>query len=121
MQRDFELMRKILLFAESINSTSRYEELLIDDYSDDAVNHNLQILIDQGYIRESGVYRLISSTNISGNAITHTGHDFLDAARNGTIWRKAMDRVAGTTGSVSLEVLKALLIDQARKLLSLPD
>jgi hypothetical protein len=42
--------------------------------------------------------------------MTWAGHEFLDAAREDTRWKKAMDIVRDKGRSVTFEVLKALLI-----------
>ena len=41
--------------------------------------------------------------------LTWAGHDFLDAARNDTIWSKAMDRAKTVGGTLSFEILKKVL------------
>ncbi|KCZ96954.1 hypothetical protein HPO_17435 [Hyphomonas polymorpha PS728] len=120
MKRDMELIRKILLFVEGIDNVSRFERLEVAGYSSDAIYHHVRILLDQGYLREKGgVSFTYDGVAISGGAMTYEGHDFLDAARSDTIWRKAMDKVTDTTGSVSIDVLKALLIDIGKQTLGL--
>lgn len=115
MKRDMELIRKILLFVESIESTTQFELLKIDGYSFDAICHHVELLIGQGLLRAELVEEDYDGISIGADAMTYEGHDFLDAARNDTIWRKAMDKVAGTTGSVSVDVLKAILADLGKK------
>jgi hypothetical protein len=47
--------------------------------------------------------------------LTWEGHDFLDAARSETIWKKVMNKVKDSTGTVAFEVLKALLIAASKE------
>jgi hypothetical protein len=51
--------------------------------------------------------------------LTWQGHEFLDAARNDTIWRKATGKLVAVTGGTSLEVLKELLIAGAKQAVGL--
>jgi len=121
MKRDMELIRKILLHVEAIDSIGGAKPVAIDGYTADAIFHHTRLLLDQGYLRErGGISFTTHGVHATGGAMTYEGHDFLDAARNDTIWRKALDRIAGTTGSVSLDVLKALLADFGKKALGLP-
>ena len=46
----------------------------------------------------------------SAISLTWQGHEFLDAARNDTIWRKAKKKVLETTGGLAFDVLKAALL-----------
>jgi len=45
------------------------------------------------------------------------GHDFLDAARDISIWLKAKKTITDKTQTVSFEVLKAVLVQIAKKLI----
>jgi hypothetical protein len=42
-------------------------------------------------------------------ALTWEGHEFLDATKNETVWNKTKQLIADKGGSISIEVLKALL------------
>ena len=120
MKRDMELVRKILLFVEKIDNTVRLEPLEIEGYSHDAIDHHTRILIEQGYLREKGgISFSMDGISVGGGAMTYEGHDFLDAARNETIWRKITDQVGSTVGSTSIAVIKSLLEDYAKQRLGL--
>jgi len=41
--------------------------------------------------------------------LTYGGHEFLDAARNDTVWEKAKTAVVKSTGVLTLEGLKVAL------------
>ena len=47
--------------------------------------------------------------------LTWAGHEFLDAARDETRYRKAVRRVVDCTGGLIFEVLKALLVEEAKR------
>jgi len=46
--------------------------------------------------------------------LTWDGHEFLDAARNPSLWERAKCTALKQTGGLSLEVLKSVLIDLAK-------
>lgn len=50
-------------------------------------------------------------------SLTWQGHEFLDMARNDTIWKKAFDIIKDKGGNVTLEILKVLLPEIAKKMI----
>jgi hypothetical protein len=52
--------------------------------------------------------------------LTWAGHEFLDAARNNSVWNKAKSAIVEKGGAVSFEILKAYLTARGRELLGLP-
>lgn len=120
MKRDMELVRKILLHVETIENIGGYVPLVIQGYTNDAIFHHTRLLLDAGYLKaKGGVSFSFDGVSVTGGAMTYEGHDFLDAARSDTIWRQALDKISTTTGSVSLDVVKAVLIDFGKKALGL--
>lgn len=118
MQRDMELIRKILKKIEE----SEYD--LANDVS-------MQPLYDEGY-QEKIVTRhvdllvqrnLVEAIDISSGGdlsyyiqgLTWDGHEFLSSAKNDTIWKKAKSIVIDKTGGLSFEVLKGVLIQLGKK------
>jgi hypothetical protein len=116
MVRDWELVRAILLATESsppqtmASPNVSSEPLRIDGYDDLVVTQHVVLLEQKGlvtanYITANGVGR-VHARNVQ---LTWDGHEFLDNARNDTIWRKSQD-IAKRAGSVSFDVLKAILV-----------
>jgi hypothetical protein len=52
--------------------------------------------------------------------LTWKGHEFLDAARNDTIWKKALGNIKKAGVQVTLPVLEEVLKKAAKELLGLP-
>jgi len=111
MKRDMNLIRLLLLETEG-------EEPKPDlgGYTEAQLVYHSALLIEAklvhgSVLKESGGE--IASTITSG--LTWAGHEFLDAARNDTIWKQATDKLkqAGVqvTVSVMQELLKKLLKD----------
>lgn len=115
MKRDADLARQILLETENIPFDGGVHEIKILGYSAEEIAYHLLLARDAG---------LLEVKDLSGNEyvmvrvtrLTHDGHEFLDAARSDTIWKKAKDTVLKNTGTLTLEALKitlAMLMKQA--------
>jgi hypothetical protein len=52
--------------------------------------------------------------------LTWAGHEFIESARNDTIWRKAKRKLGDTIGGVPFEILKPRLIRLGREAIGLP-
>ena len=48
-------------------------------------------------------------------SLTWQGHEFIEAARNDTFWKKAKKIVFSKSGALSIDVVKALLIAMAKE------
>src|SRR5687768_4524948 len=113
MKRDMELIRKILLAAEEGKGIKKGLRPEIDGYEDEVVQSHV------GLLRQKGLVNAIDASSLDGEAyiitgLTWEGHDFIEAARNETVWRKAVQVVMEKGGGITLEVMKELL----KKLLS---
>ena len=99
-------MRDLLLLAEADGDDS---ELCLK-YGREVVAGHAAILVDAGLV-EGAVACGSSGKPIASEIIrlTWAGHEFLDNARNDTIWNKAMATVKAKSLSVSFEILTALL------------
>jgi hypothetical protein len=120
MKRDLELLRKIVLAIE--DSPSGYApDLQIPGYTSEQIGYHSYLLVDSGYAKGDDVTDNASpSPDWRISHLTSAGHDFADAARNEGIWRKAMDTVKTKAGTVTLDVMKQLLISLAKRSLELP-
>ncbi|MEP1152382.1 MAG: DUF2513 domain-containing protein [Balneola sp.] len=115
MKRDFELIKKILLKTEENPSPSNWIELTIDGSSDKEIYYHVKLL------REAGLLNAVDLTTSNGfcwlpRSLTWEGHNFLDNARNDTVWKKSLKLVKEKGGSVSFNVFQNLLQNQATKL-----
>jgi hypothetical protein len=121
MKRDFDLIRKMLLTIEERPSGWAPSELKIDGYTDEQVGYHAYLLVDGGYAKGEDASSMVSdSPEGMIQCLTWEGHDFIEAARDETRWRKAMGIVTAKGGSVTLDVLKQLLISIMKGTLNLP-
>ncbi|MCP5095853.1 MAG: DUF2513 domain-containing protein [Chloroflexi bacterium] len=105
MKRDMNLIRLLLLKVEGV------EELDLTEYTSDEIGYHSYLLLEAG---------LASGADVSGSGmkypeailelLTWEGHDFLDAARNESVWKKAMGKLSVSGGSFTFDIVKALLI-----------
>tara|TARA_R110002049_G_scaffold130746_2_gene289167 strand:- start:12545 stop:12910 length:366 start_codon:yes stop_codon:yes gene_type:complete len=117
MKRDFELIKKIMIEVEKQTTTAGIHDLQVDGYSLNEVSFNTYLMNESGLIKASfakfgsGEYELTYL-----NRLTWKGHEFLDNARNDTVWKKTIGLVKEKGGSVSFSIFQNLLQSQATKL-----
>ncbi len=118
MKRDLDLIRTILLQVEEKDRRFSPEE--VEGHSLEKVDYHLVLLLEAGLIGGSKFSNGFVSSSVLVTQLTWSGHDFLDAARNKSIWEKAKKYVAAKLklDSVPLEVIKGVLIRELTSALS---
>ena len=122
MKLDFDLARGILLLMESKPANAHPYSVNVDGYDQDTVFEHLELLDEAGFIEANFVN---SSTapgriyNVFVKRMTWKGHEFLDNARNDTVWSEAKSVVREKGGSFSLDLFSAVLAQVALKVLGL--
>lgn len=110
MKRDFDLIRKIMLAMEEHKGPRPLDANNITGYRVDEVIYNMDIMRDHGLI-----VLLPSSGVLNQHAfavrLTWEGHEFLDTARDDKMWKKALATVLEKAGTITFDLLKALLIE----------
>ncbi len=120
MKRDFDLIRSILLQVEAAPAGCPIDSFTLPDGADAAIfTEHLQLLFDEEMI-EGEIFASGDGPVIDVRRLTWKGHDFLDAVRSDTIWKKAKEQLSKVGGSASLEIFKALLSQLVKAQLSLP-
>jgi len=117
MKRDIDLIRSILLEMEKRDPSSPNPQITIDNYDFDTVQFHLKLLIEQNFIE--GRINKYANGKIACFPLNLTwqGYDFLDAARDNSVWNKAKSTIAEKTTSVSFEVFKSVLVQIAKELI----
>lgn len=105
MKRDMDLVREILLEAESWKGSTDFRQVMISARDQKEVDGHVFILSDAGLmvLRQGG--DLIPYVS----RLKWEGHEFLDAARNPKVWEKAKETFSEKGMGMPFEVLKALL------------
>ncbi|MCI4569499.1 DUF2513 domain-containing protein [Lysobacter sp. CFH 32150] len=119
MKRDLELVRELLLHLESRpNDAPAIPQM--DGHAELEINYHLILLFEAGLIRaEPQLSQTGRVIRVLPFSLTWQGHEFLDTARDKTAWNTAKKQVTSKTGTVSFELLKALLIAYAKGQLGL--
>ena len=106
-----ELVRAILFAVEKLPAGKGTQTLTVDydGLTNATFAEHLDLLIDVGYI--DGEITILHDDDVAFyiEKLTWDGHDFLDAARNDAVWKKAMTKVKEAGGSITMDLMKALL------------
>lgn len=116
-----DLVRQILLAVEAIPAGEDALQLEIPGIDPEIYWEHARLMAEAGLIE----------VNILGGAgyvivrrLTWDGHEFIDAARNDTLWKKFKDKLRDGFSSVPFVVASKLLsefaVAHARSLLNLP-
>ena len=117
MKRDMDLVRKILLKIEA--SDGENVEPDIPDYPRDQVYLHVELMKEHGLVEAlvirdgDGPQPKILACTVE--RMTWEGHDFLDTAREDSIWEQAKEQCLQATGGLSIELLKDCLLQTAKQ------
>ena len=122
MKRDLDLIRKILLEVESCDNPNGIwdsREIKIEGYRDELTQYNVSNLITEGFLvtRESIEFLGSSSVLHLHVNLTWAGHEFLDNAKNESVWQTVKKDLGSKWDSVSFSALQTLLDQAALKIL----
>jgi hypothetical protein len=108
MKRDMDLVRAILIEIEKAPFEGRLIDVEVAGRTEDEISYHVLLM------QEAGLVDAIDLSDMKRicwkpKRLTDSGHEFLEAARNDTMWAKAKDKVMSTTGTLTLEALKIAL------------
>ena len=115
MVRDFDLIRKILLEVQAMPAGIGAITVAFDGYSQNVVNEHAELLIEAGLLKGKAIRGMNGLWNVAIQGLTWAGHDFIDAARDETLWAKAkatiLKPVVGITFDALLQWLKQEVLE----------
>ncbi|MDO8458629.1 MAG: DUF2513 domain-containing protein [Burkholderiaceae bacterium] len=121
MKRDIDLIRKILLRIEEYEYGFIENEIKIESFTADQIGFHVHL------IGEAGLAKVIATTNIQSTSpqampicLTWDGYEFLEAAKDETLWSKAKSVIIKPAGGVAFTVLLEWLKTEAKTKLGLP-
>lgn len=121
MERDMNLVREILLALEAHEHGHAPESLSIDGYSEDQIGFHVHLMGQAGLVRAIDAPTFGNpSPQALADSLTWEGYDFLERARNPTIWKRAMEKVAAAGAGVTIDIVKAVLLQVTRGSVGLP-
>ena len=106
MRRNMELVRELLLRVEANEGFGA----LASKYSQEEIVGHVEILLDAKLL-EGKVHHDLSGGPGSAyiQRLTWAGHEFLDNARNDTVWNKVTATIKNAATTASFEVLVEML------------
>ncbi len=113
MKRNMELIRLLLLDVEG------EEEVDLSEHDEEQLVFHRELIIEAG-LAEGYIMRTFGGNTVEIERLTWNGHDFLDAARDSSRWRKAVKATGPATLEVIKSVLSSLAISAAKDQLGLP-
>lgn len=121
MKRDLDLIRKILLAMEAREHAFVHDKLVVDGHAEEQVGFHIYLL------GEAGLAKVAENTHLESQSpsaiplhLTWEGYEFLEAAKDETLWGKAKSVVIKPAGGVAFGVLVEWLKAEARTRLGLP-
>ena len=114
-----DLARDILFaIEENDDDPLGWIDLNIPGRSPEAVAYHVMIIAEAGLI-EAQDLSTKSGFDYKPKRLTWQGHEFLDAARSNTLWERAKAETLKQTGGLSLDLLKAVLLNLGKQALGL--
>ncbi len=116
MKRDMNLIRLLLLHTEGEDPKPD-----ISAYSEEQRLYHAALLIEAELVHGQvvkGPRGQPAAALIQG--LTWAGHEFLDAARNDTVWHKAGERIKKSGVDVTISLMKEMLNQVLKQSLGLP-
>lgn len=117
MKRDMDLARQIMLELEKSPYTGGWLHTSVEGHSQEEVNYHVMLLAKPGLV-EAQEHETLSLSSVAEwlpISLNMEGHDFLEAAKNETIWRKAKKFIQDKGGALTFEVVKTVLAQVALK------
>lgn len=118
-----ELVRAILLTVEQHEHGRAPADLVIDGYSAEQIGYHCYLIGQAGFADVADLTNRGSASPVARILrLTWEGHNFLDAARDDTVWNRSKERLKAVGQSlltVPIGVLTALLIDEGKRRLDL--
>lgn len=112
MKRDLDLIRRMLLKMESLDSSYGTIRLnAFKDICDDeaVLSLHVHLLLDAGLIEATDmVYTGNGVDDFLITRMTFAGYDYLDSIRDESVWNEVKKKIASVGGSVSLDIAKEL-------------
>jgi hypothetical protein len=121
MKRDLDLVRSLLLAMEAQEHAFVESKLTVEGYTEEQIGFHIYLLGEAGLavVGEDTNMQSQSPSAVAVN-LTWAGYEFLEAAKDETLWGKAKSVVIKPAGGVAFSVLVEWLKAEAKARLGLP-
>jgi hypothetical protein len=108
MRRDANLIRKVILFTEGL-SPKVLEVPVIEGYTHDQVGEHVRLAREAGLLDATDICNMQDQFGWAPRRLTNLGHDFADAVREESSWKRVLDAVGPRAETIASGVLTALI------------
>lgn len=122
MKRDNDLIRNILLAIEDCPDVPpnvlRIESFLDFCNEPAVISMHIELLKEAGLVE---AHRILRSDKVKGwevERLTFSGYEYLETIRSAKVWRNVKERMKAV-GGATLEIIKAVAIDEVKRELNL--
>jgi Hypothetical protein (DUF2513) len=121
MKRDFDLVRKLLVYFEEKPGPEHIEIPPIKGYDELTIKYHLVLLHDAGLLRCEPVTSSSSDRVISvlPFELTWDGHEFLAKIRDDGLWRKTKDTILSKGGQLTFNTITAVATTLMKKMIDM--
>lgn len=120
MKRDLGLVRQILFCLEEDDHNFTEANKRLSEWKTPEIAHHIWLALSAGLVDGAETTELGQPHRAAiAFGLTWAGHDFLDAARDDTVWARVSQLAVVQAGGVTLAVLKELLVRTTREKLGL--
>lgn len=113
MKRDMDLIREILLEIEKEPFGLGHTKIKLPDYDKATIYGHIRILAQAGLI-DAEDHHTIDTARWYAKHLTWEGHEFLEASRDESQWKRAIAVIKEKGGALTFDMLKTLLHQLAR-------
>ncbi len=121
MKRDFDLVRKLLVYFEEKPGPEHVEIPPIEGYDELTTKYHLVLLHDAGLLRCDPVTSSSSDRVIYvlPFELTWNGHEFLAKIRDDGLWRKTKDTILSKGGQLTFNTITTVATTLMKKMIGL--
>jgi hypothetical protein len=120
MKRNWDTIRKILLKSEELSPDDTLRPSDFNEDRADEIAYHVKLLDEAGLIKASIVeYSGGAGIHFDLERLTWSGHDFLDAVRNESIWSKTKAKITDKGGAMTFDLIKSVAIELAKTALGI--
>jgi len=113
MKRDFDLIRKILLYVEENHKEGSLMINKLEDYDNQTLIFHGKLLKDQGLIEGRALeYLTPGNDDFQCFGLTSEGYEFLDKIRDNTKFKKAIKTIIDEGKDMTATVIAKVIEDQ---------
>jgi len=121
MKRDFDLVRKLLVYFEEKPGPEHVKIPPIEGYDELTIKYHLVLLHDAGLLRCDPVTSSSSDRVIYVLPfdLTWDGHEFLAKIRDDGLWRKTKDTILSKGGQLTFNTITAVATTLMKKMIDM--